>query len=342
MGKRNKSIQLDLKSIAHRYDGRIVLTVDHLPIERGKIYALVGPNGSGKTTLLHIMSLILRPDRGEVFFEGTWMGQDESKRIHARRSMTVVLQNPYLFNATVRENIEYGLKARGTEKTERAWRVEEALELVGLSNFAGRRARQLSGGEAQLVALARGLILRPSILFLDEIMANLDVKHVSQLEQVIEEINREWGTTIVMTTHILSQAYRLANQVFSLFEGRIVPPGMFNLFKGEFSHDGKELFFDTGRIRIHIAQDAEKAEQGYVSINPEDIIVSEEQLQSSARNGFPGKITKIIEQDGSVHLEVLAKETFRVQITKLSFHEMGLTLGTEVFLIFKASSVHVL
>jgi len=342
MGKRNKSIQLDLKSIAHRYDGRIVLTVDHLPIERGKIYALVGPNGSGKTTLLHIMSLILRPDRGEVFFEGTWMGQDESKRIHARRSMTVVLQNPYLFNATVRENIEYGLKARGTEKTERAWRVEEALELVGLSNFAGRRARQLSGGEAQLVALARGLILRPSILFLDEIMANLDVKHVSQLEQVIEEINREWGTTIVMTTHILSQAYRLANQVFSLFEGRIVPSGMFNLFKGEFSHDGKELFFDTGRIRIHIAQDAEKAEQGYVSINPEDIIVSEEQLQSSARNAFPGKITKIIEQDGSVHLEVLAKETFRVQITKLSFHEMGLTLGTEVFLIFKASSVHVL
>jgi len=342
MGKRNKSIQLDLKSIAHRYDGRIVLTVDHLPIERGKIYALVGPNGSGKTTLLHIMSLILRPDRGEVFFEGTWMGQDESKRIHARRSMTVVLQNPYLFNATVRENIEYGLKARGVEKKERARRVEEALELVGLSNFAGRRARQLSGGEAQLVALARGLILRPSILFLDEIMANLDVKHVSQLEQVIEEINREWGTTIVMTTHILSQAYRLANQVFSLFEGRIVPSGMFNLFKGEFSHDGKELFFDTGRIRIHIAQDAEKAEQGYVSINPEDIIVSEEQLQSSARNAFPGKITKIIEQDGSVHLEVLAKETFRVQITKLSFHEMGLTLGTEVFLIFKASSVHVL
>lgn len=342
MGQRDKIIQLELKGIIHRYDGRTVLTVDHLPIERGKVYALVGPNGAGKTTLLHIMSLILRPDRGEVFFKGTRMGQDESKRIHARRSMTLVLQNPYLFNATVRENIEYGLKARGVEKRERVRRVGEALELVGLLDFAARRARQLSGGEAQLVALARGLVLRPSILFLDEITANLDVKHVSQLEQVIEEINRGRGTTIVMTTHILSQAYRLADQVFSLFAGRIVPSGMFNLFKGEFRYDGRELVFDTGRIQIHVAQEIQKMDKGYISINPEDIIVSSERLFSSARNAFPGRITKIIERNGAVHLEVEAKETFRVQITKLSFHEMGLTLGTEVFLIFKASSVHVL
>jgi molybdopterin-binding protein len=342
MGKRDKIIQLELKDVAHCYDGRIVLAIDHLPIERGKIYALVGPNGAGKTTLLHIMSLILRPDRGEVFFEGARMGQDESERIRARRSMTVVLQNPYLFNATVRENIEYGLKARGVEKTERARCIGEALELVGLSGFAGRRARQLSGGEAQLVALARGLVLRPSILFLDEITANLDVKHVSQLERVIEEINKDRGTTIVMTTHILPQAYRLADRVLSFFEGRIVPSGMYNLFMGEFRHEGKELVFDTGRIRIHVAQGIEKMEEGYISINPEDIIVSIERLFSSARNIFPGKITKIIEQNGTVHLEVKAGETFRVQITKLSFHEMGLTLGTEIFLTFKASSVHVL
>ncbi len=342
MGKRDKIIQLELRGVVHCYDGRVVLIVDHLTIEKGRVYALVGPNGAGKTTLLHIMSLILRPDRGEVFFEGTRMGQDESKRINARRSMTVVLQNPYLFDATVRDNIEYGLKARGVEKRERERRVGEVLEHVGLSDFAGRRARQISGGEAQLVALARGLVLRPSILFLDEITANLDVKHVSQLEQVIEEINRERGTTIVMTTHILPQAYRLADRVFSLFEGRIVPSGMFNLFKGVFRHDGKELVFDTGRIRIHVAQEIENMEKGYISINPEDIIVSSERLFSSARNAFPGKITKIIEQNGTVHLEVKAKETFRAQITKLSFHEMGLTLGTEVFLIFKASSVHVL
>ena len=334
--------QLELKGIIKHYEKRTVLTIDHLPIERGKIYALVGPNGSGKTTLLHIMSLILQPDRGDIFFEGTKVGTDESERIRVRRSMTGVLQNPYLFNSTVRDNIEYGLKARGVEKVEREQCMEEALDYVGITGFAKRKAQKLSGGEAQLVALARGLALRPSIIFLDEITANLDVKHVRQLEQVIQEINQVRETTIIMTTHILSQAYRLADKVFYLFKGRIVSSGMFNLFKGEFRHDGKDPVFNTGRIKIHITQEIAKMKGGYISVNPEDIIVSKEQLISSARNSFPGKITKIIEHNGTVHLEVKAEETFRVQITKFSFHTMGLTLGTKVFLIFKASSVHVL
>ena len=342
MGERNNIYQLELREIIHHYDGRTVLSIDRLHIEKGGVYGLVGPNGSGKTTLLHIMSLILRPDQGEIFFNGTRIGQDESGRIRARRDMTVVFQNPYLFDSTVRANVEYGLKARGVEKKERGKRVGEALELVGLSGFSSRKARQLSGGEAQLVALARGLVLNPSMIFLDEITANLDVKHVSRLEHVIAEINRHRGTTIVMTTHILSQAYRLADQVFSLFDGRIVPSGMFNLFRGTFKREGDEGFFDTGNIRIHVTEYTKKEKEGYVSINPEDIIVSKEWLKSSARNTFPGKITKIIEQDGSVHLEVVAKETFRVQITKLSFHEMGLTLESRLFLTFKASSVHVL
>lgn len=145
MGERNKSCQLELKDITHRYDGKIVLTVDHLPIERGKIYALVGPNGAGKTTLLHVMSLILRPDRGHIFFEGERIGQDESQRTRARRSMTVVLQNPYLFDSTVRANIEYGLKARGVERRQREGLIREALEHVGLKGFEGRKARRLSG-----------------------------------------------------------------------------------------------------------------------------------------------------------------------------------------------------
>ena len=342
MGERKNIYQLELREIIHRYDGRTVLSIDHLFIEKGGVYGLVGPNGSGKTTLLHVMSLILRPNQGEIFFNGTRIGHDETARIRARREMTVVLQNPYLFNATVRANVEYGRKARGVNKKERAKRVGEALELVGLSGFTSRKARQLSGGEAQLVALARGLVLEPSMIFLDEITANLDVKHVSQLEQVIVEINKYRGATIVMTTHILPQAYRLADQVFSLFDGRIVPSGMFNLFRGSFKREGQELSFDTGNLLIHVAQDTEKTGQKYVSINPEDIIVCKDPLQSSARNVFQGKITKIIERNGAVHLEVEAKETFRVQITKLSFHEMDLTLGSWVFLIFKTSSVHVL
>ena len=342
MEEGDKRYQLELNDIIHRYNGRTVLTVEHLPIERGKVYALVGPNGAGKTTLLHIMSLILRPDRGEVVFEGERIGYDESKRTHARRSMTMILQNPYLFRTTVKANIEYGLKARGMGRREREWRVGEALEHVGLSGFASRKAHELSGGEAQLVALARGLALSPTVLFLDEITANLDVKHVSQLEEVIKRINLERGTTIVMTTHMLNQAYRLADQVFSLFDGRIVSSTMYNLFKGEFRHDGEETLFDTGKIQIYFTAHAQGREKGHVSINPKDIIISKEPLNSSARNSFLGKITRIIEQNEVVHLGVYVGEEFRVQITTRSFHEMGLTLGSKVFLVFKASSVHLL
>lgn len=338
----DKTCQLELLDIIHRYDARTVLSVDRLQIEKGTIYALVGPNGSGKTTLLHIMSLILQPEQGEIFYEGKKIEQDESRQKQYRQRMTVVTQNPYMFNSSVRANVEYGLRARGIDKKERERLVNDALALTGLSGFAQRKAQRLSGGETQLVALARGIVLKPSILFLDEITANLDVKHVSRILDIIRDINRSRETTIIMTTHILSQAYGLADQVFSLFEGRIVRSGMYNLFTGKFKKEGQETFFDTGKTMIHVTQEAGERGREHVSVNPEDIIVSREELHSSARNTFPGKITTIIEQAGAVHLEVDAGEVFRAQITKASYHEMGLTLGTQVFLIFKASSVHVL
>jgi molybdopterin-binding protein len=337
-----KQCHLELRNIVHRYDTKTVVSIDNLQIENGEIYSLVGPNGSGKTTLLHIMSLIMPPIQGELLYNGKPVPHDESGRIHTRRRMTVVTQSPFMFSTTVKANIEYGLKAHGIAKAEREKRVNDVLELTGLTDFAHRKARQLSGGETQLVAMARGIVLNPSILFLDEITANLDVKHIQRLESIIKDINQDRGTTIVMTTHVLSQAYALADKVLSLFDGRIVQSGMYNLFKGAFTHEGQEVLFDTGRLRIHVARENTARNRGHISINPEDIIVSMKQLHSSARNVFSGKITKIIEQGGCVHLEVDAGEAFRVQITGSSFHEMGLTLGTRVFLIFKASSVHVL
>jgi len=336
------TMHLELKNIKHYYDTKSVLSIDLLQIEKGKIYSLVGPNGCGKTTLLHIMGVILAPTGGELFFEGKKIEHSGSRLIAARRRVTVVPQSPYMFDTTVRANVEYGLKARGIAKKERENRVDEVLNLLKLTAFAKRRARNLSGGETQLIALARGIILEPAILLLDEITANLDARHVDTIETIIRDINRRRGTTIIMTTHKLSQAYTLADQVFSLFNGRIVESGMYNLFKGAFRFTNQEPLFDTGKIAIHIAQRHEDDKAGHISIKPEDIIVSKEQLHSSARNLFSGTIVTIIQQGEAVHLEVDAQEHFRVQITPSSFHEMGLTLGTRVFLIFKASSVHVL
>ena len=333
---------LELNHIKHHYNGKKVLDMPGLEIEKGQIYALVGPNGSGKTTLLSIMSLILKPSSGRVIFEGNPVSYDHQSLIKSRNAMTMVLQNPYLFHTSVGKNVAYGLRVRKWAKKERDSRVKEALHLVGLDGFEKRGARQISGGETQLVALARALTLEPRILYLDEPTANVDTRHIHRLERIIERINQKLGTTIVITTHNLSQAYRMTDRVLSLFNGSLVPSTMDNLFSGRALMKDGGAFFDTGKIGIWISPDSKASEATHITIDPEDIIVSKEPFTSSARNLFEGVITKIVRQGGKIVLEVRSEEIFHVWITELSFKEMGLNIGSKIYLTFKASSVHIL
>ncbi len=333
---------LGLKGIAHLYDGKKILDVPVLSIEKGGIYGVVGPNGAGKTTLLSIMSLVLRPTRGDVYFEGRPVYDNNRPFTLVRRSLTMVLQSPYLFNTSVAKNVAYGLRARGVRRKDREIRVKAALEWVGLHGFERREARRLSGGETQLVALARALVLEPQVLFLDEPTANVDPRHVHRLEGIISRINREKGTTVVMTTHNLSQAYRLTERVFSLFEGSVVAPTMDNLFSGKVVQTEEGPCFDTGGIRMWISPGRQTDDATHVSINPENIIASEEPFASSARNRFEGVVTEIMDQGGRILLNVRSRENFKVQITDRSLRDMRLTVGSRVYLTFKASSVHLL
>ncbi|MGA1875246.1 MAG: ABC transporter ATP-binding protein [bacterium] len=333
---------LVLKDITHVYHGKKVLDISALSIERGQIYSLVGPNGSGKTTLLLVMSLILRPTTGEISFKGDTIHHDYKSVLAIRKFMTMVLQSPYLFHMSVAQNIGYGLKARGIPKKDREIKIREALDLVGLPGFEKRKAREISGGETQLVALARALTLDPEIIFLDEPTANVDSRHIHQFEKVILKINKERGTTVVMTTHNLSQAYRLTVRVFSLFEGSIVRSTMYNLFSGKIRKAGEGIFFDSGKMCLWISPGTCDSEATHITIDPEDIIVSREPFTSSARNRFEGIITQIIDQGGKIFLEIRSHEIFNVLITEKSLTEMGLTIGSPVYLTFKASSVHLL
>ncbi len=210
-----------IRDLTQFYDGNKVLDIPDLVIKKGLIYGVIGPNGSGKTTLLSILSLLARPSSGRVYFDGLEINGQGNNESALRRQMAMVLQNPFLFNMTVEKNVAYGLKIRGWSKKEQKNKVRECLDLVGLTGFEKRKAHELSGGEAQRVAIARGIAVNPKVLFLDEPTVNIDETHIEILEKVIEELNRRDKTTIIFTTHDLDQAYRLAHGVIILSGGRL-------------------------------------------------------------------------------------------------------------------------
>jgi len=334
----NKTI-IKIRNIKKIYDNKIVLDVDYLDFSEGKIYAIVGPNGSGKTTLLNILNLLDNPDEGQIsFYDQEISNKSNEDTLKIRRRMTLVNQNPFLFHSTVYDNIAYGLKIRSFSSTEQRIRIKKALNMVGLPGFEKRKVNQLSGGEAQRVVIARALVIEPEVLFLDEPTANIDQRHIDVVERIIKKISKETKTTVIFTTHDLSQAYRLADEVLSLLEGKVIKQVQENIFRGEIvEEDGLKWFKVTEDIKLAIV--TEKVGLAYIYIDPNDIILSYQRFQSSARNSFWGRIIKIFEQNHSVKLEVDIGVNLVTIITRESFQDMNLNLGSKVYLTFKASAV---
>ncbi|ACZ40797.1 phosphate ABC transporter ATP-binding protein [Sphaerobacter thermophilus] len=209
-----------LEHVTVRYGARTVLSIDHLEIPAGEFLAVVGPSGAGKSTLLRLLCFLERPTTGTVRYDGrTW---PDGAPLDVRREVTLVFQRPLLLDGTVEQNVAYGLRLRGEPADER---VAATLELLGLSHLARARARTLSGGELQRVALGRALVLRPRVLLLDEPTANLDPHNVALIEEAIVALHREYGTTVVIVTHNLHQARRLAPRTAVLLDGHLVEDG---------------------------------------------------------------------------------------------------------------------
>lgn len=209
-----------LEGVTKRYGERQVLQVDSLRISRGEVLALVGPSGAGKSTLLRLLNFLEPPTTGRIQFQGETFSAGDPLPTQLRRRVTTVFQRPFLLNRSVIANIQYGLRLRGQRNADRV--VEEALAQVGLADVARQPARTLSGGEAQRVALARALVLNPQVLLLDEPTANLDPYNVALIEEIVTHLNREKGMTLVLVTHNVFQARRLAGRVALLLDGRIV------------------------------------------------------------------------------------------------------------------------
>jgi len=209
-----------LRRVRAQYGRTLAVDVESFDVPGGEILCLLGPTGAGKSTLLRLLAGVERPTAGELLFRGTPLRPD-SLSLAARRSITMVFQRPALLTGTVRCNVEYGLRLRQGRRFS-AGNVDRVLERFGLTRLAEQSAQTLSGGQMQLTALARALVLEPDVLLLDEPTANLDPAHVALAEQAIREDFQQRGTSVVWATHNLFQARRVAERVTLLLGGRLV------------------------------------------------------------------------------------------------------------------------
>lgn len=221
-------LRLTISNITKNYNGKMVLNGCSFIFEAGKVFSIIGPNGSGKSTLLRICALLEDSDGGRVIYDDGYKTFEDS--IELRRWITLVFSKGGIFNTSVYKNVAYGLKLRGFSKEEIETIVEETLKEVGIWDKRNHNALTLSTGEAQSLALARAIAIKPEIMFLDEPTVSLDPRNVAIIEELIKTIQKKYCPTIIMVTHNMFQAQRLADRVIFLLDGMIIedaPPQEF-------------------------------------------------------------------------------------------------------------------
>jgi len=207
-----------LTGVRHCYGDRCVVDVPDLEIRTGEILGIVGPSGAGKSTLLRLLNLLETPTHGTVDYTGAAPGEDVAAAV--RRGVTTVFQRPVLLRRSVAANVRVGRKLLGLDT--RDGTTDRWIERLGLAELADAPARTLSAGEAQRVAFARALAVEPSVLLLDEPTGNLDPYNVGLLEDIVRRENAERGTTVVIVTHDVFQAKRLADRTALMAGGDII------------------------------------------------------------------------------------------------------------------------
>lgn len=353
---------IETRDLCQRYGERDILKNVNLRVDRGEVFALIGPTGAGKTTLLRLIDLIDMPTSGKIYFDGVDTAESAKVRLGMRRRMAFVLQKPVVFNLSVYDNVAYGLKWRGVGGSALREKVSHILEMVSLSTDKNRNARTLSGGEVQRVAIARAIAIEPEVLLLDEPTANLDPLSASKIEELIASIIQHYATTIIMATHDLSQGQRLADRVGVLMDGELLQTGdsrdvfasprnrevaefvgVENIIDGTIvSSEDKVVTIDSRGRFIEAISDYATGEEVCACVRPEDITLALSQVSSSARNSFAGEITWVVSMGPLTRIEVDCGFPLVVLVTKRSAEEMGLAKGKKIYATFKATGVHVI
>lgn len=218
---------LKIEDLHYSYsDGTKALDGIHMTINRGAKVALLGSNGAGKSTLMHHLNGTLKPKKGRIYFDGLQIGYDKKSLDRLRKQVGIVFQDPesQLFSASVSQDISFGPMNMGLRREEVAARVEAAMEVTGVLEFKDKPTHALSHGQKKRVTIADVLAMTPEVIILDEPTASLDPKHGEDMMQLFETLNRQ-GTTLILSTHDVEEAWRFADHVYVLKDGRVFRDG---------------------------------------------------------------------------------------------------------------------
>lgn len=335
--------RLELQQLSITYAGKPVIRDVSLDIADGEIVSLLGPSGAGKTTILKAIAGLLRPDSGKILINGRPVDHLPAEQ----RDAVLIFQKPLLFPfLDVSENIGFGLRMAGIKGREARRKIAAIIAITELEGLERRKIHQLSGGQQQRVALARGLVIEPSVLLLDEPLSSLDAELRRQMRELIRTVHAETGTTMLFVTHDQSEAFAISDRICLLLSGSLrqtgTPADLFyrpaDLEVARFF--GCSNFLSAAACRRLLAgspfhaDDFAGNEEIVAIIRPEDIAVSCEKNDILAAGHivqmqFEGSMTRLTVQVGD--------ETYTALSRRPDF-----TVGLQVWLDFPAERLHLL
>jgi len=326
------------------------LRVGQLEVQRGEVLAVLGANGSGKSTLLETMAFLRPPDQGRVLLGGDDPWPSDGA-LAARRRCPMLLQKTLLFSTTVLGNVTFGLRLRGLDADSARSRALRALDRVGLAGFEQRRHHELSGGEARRVALARVLALDCDLLVLDEPTAGLDAEGSLRVEQLVRELSRERGATVVLSSHSQRRAVALASRVVTLVEGHLVPVNLDNRALGRLRRVAEGWEFRAHAGWVHVFDERSFAVDAWAGIGPCEGPVHMGLSAQGVRlrpPGAPGPASLEGEVDtirreadaSRVRLRLPQGQRVRARVPLGELERSGVRLGGRAALVFAPGSVY--
>jgi len=356
---------LEGRALRLLYEGQTVLDVPRIEVREGETLGIIGPNGAGKSTLLRVLGLLEVPTAGTVRYRGEPVSLSGRQGLAIRRRFASVFQEPLLCDTTVRANAGLGLRLRGRPAAESAAQVDRWLERLGIAHLADRRARHLSGGEAQRTSLTRAFAVRPEVLLLDEPFSALDPPTRAELLGLLQTLLKEEGCTTLFVTHDREEAIRLGDRIAVMAEGRIEQLGSPGEVFGRPASETVARFVgietvlpglvraDQDGLLLIEAEGVEIQAVGNLAVGtpvlaclrPEDLTLHRPQGEArrdSARNRLVGLVEEVMPLGAQVRVQVNCGVPLIALVTKQSAEELGVRPGVSLGVAFKATAVHLI